>query len=118
MPLSVEEKEFKNYVIDLMQTIGPVRARAMFGGYGIFLDGVMFALIADSVLYLKVDETTEDEFKQKDLEPFSYSKKGKIFKMSYYEAPAEVLEDSEEMHFWAKKAYNTARSLSAKKAKK
>ena len=118
MPLSTEEKDFKNFIIDLMQIIGPVHAKAMFGGYGIFLNGVMFALIADSVLYLKVDETTEDEFKYKGLEPFTYSKKGKLFKMSYYEAPAEVLEDSEEMNSWAKKAYNAALNLSAKKVKK
>ena len=118
MPLSPEEKEFKNYIIDLMQSIGPVSAKAMFGGYGIFLNGLMFGLIADSVLYLKVDESTENEFKAKGLEPFTYSKKGKSFKMSYYEAPEDALEDSEEMRSWAQKAYTTALRLSSKKSEK
>ena len=77
MPKSNKEKEFAAYVVDLMQSLGPVQAKAMFGGYGIFLDGLMFALIADSVLYFKVDKTTENDFKLRDLEPFTYNKKGK-----------------------------------------
>jgi DNA transformation protein len=51
----------------------------------------MFGLIADSVLYLKIDQETEDEFTAKGLEPFTYSKKGKEFKMSYYQAPDGVV---------------------------
>ena len=117
MPISAEEKEFKNHIIDLMQSIGPVSAKAMFGGYGIFLNGLMFGLIADSVLYLKADENTENEFIAKGLEPFTYSKKGKSFKMSYYEAPEDVLEDFEEMKSWAQKSYCTALRLSSKKSK-
>ena len=72
MPSSPEEKEFTSYVVDLMQSIGPVNAKAMFGGYGIFLEGLMFGLVADSVLYLKVDKETENEFKAKGLEQFTY----------------------------------------------
>ena len=56
MPPSSVEKEFVSYVVELMQSIGPVHAKAMFGGHGIFLEGLMFGLIADSVLYLKVDK--------------------------------------------------------------
>jgi DNA transformation protein len=67
MPSSPEEKEFTSYVVDLMQSIGPVNAKAMFGGYGIFLEGLMFGLVADSVLYVKVDKKTENEFKAKGL---------------------------------------------------
>lgn len=115
MPLSTEEKEFKNYVVDLMQSLGPVSAKAMFGGYGIFLHGVMFALIADSVLYVKVDDEMEEEFKSKGLEPFTYSRKGKSINMSYYEAPEETLDDAQEMNHWAQKSYNAALRLSRKK---
>jgi DNA transformation protein len=82
MPVSKEEKEFVTYVVDLMQSLGPVRAKSMFGGHGIFLEGLMFGLIADSVLYFKVDQQTEMEFKARGLEAFKYNKKGKEFKMS------------------------------------
>ncbi|MBU0480706.1 MAG: TfoX/Sxy family protein [Proteobacteria bacterium] len=117
MPPSPAEKEFTTYIVDLMQSIGPVSAQAMFGGYGIFLDGLMFALIADSVLYLKVDKETEDEFKAMGLEPFTYNMKGKEVKMSYYQAPEATLEDGEEMKSWATKAYSSALRAAAKKRK-
>lgn len=118
MPTSPEEKEFTAYIVDLMQSIGPVSAKAMFGGYGIFLEGLMFGLVVDGVLYLKVDKKTENEFKAKGLEPFTCNMKGKDIKMSYYEAPEEVLEDDEEMNFWATKAYGTALKIASKKRKK
>ena len=118
MPVSNEEKEFVTHVVDLMQSIGPVRAKGMFGGHGIFLEGLMFGLIADSVLYLKVDKETENEFKARGLEAFTYNKKGKEFKMSYYQAPEEALEDVEEMNLWANKAYGTALKAVSKKPKK
>ncbi len=50
MPASKKEKEFTSYIVDLMQSIGPVSAKRMFGGYGIFLKGVMFAIIVESAL--------------------------------------------------------------------
>jgi DNA transformation protein len=118
MPTSNIEKEFVSYVVDLMQSIGPVRAKGMFGGHGIFLEELMFGLVADSTLYLKTDKETEIEFKERGLEAFTYYKKGKEFKMSYYQAPEEALEDSEEMNCWANKAYTTALRAASKKRKK
>ena len=118
MASTPEEKEFTSYVVDLMQSIGPVNAKAMFGGYGIFLEGLMFALIADSVLFLKVDGESENEYKAKGLEKFTYFKKGKEYKMSYCQAPEETLEDINEMNSWALKAYKAAQRASAKKQKK
>jgi DNA transformation protein len=118
MPASKKEKEFVSYVVELMQSIGPVYAKGMFGGHGIYLDGLMFALIADSVLYLKIDEDTEDLFKDKGLEAFTYIKKGKACKMSYYQAPEETLEDNEQMSAWANRAYTAALKAASKKRKK
>ncbi|MBU0729416.1 MAG: TfoX/Sxy family protein [Proteobacteria bacterium] len=118
MPASNQEKEFVSYLVELMQSIGPVRAKGMFGGHGIFLKGLMFGLVADSVLYLKADTETENEFKTRGLEPFTYHQKGKELKMAYYQAPEEALEDSEEMNSWATRAYNTALRAASKKGKK
>jgi DNA transformation protein len=118
MTISKDEKEFVTYVVDLMQSIGPIRAKSMFGGHGIFLDGLMFGLVADSILYLKVDKETENEFKAKGLEAFTYNKKGKEFKMSYYQTPEEALEDADEMKFWADKAYGAALRAASKKREK
>jgi DNA transformation protein len=115
MPLSDREKEFASYVVDLMQLIGPVYAKSMFGGHGIFLEKLMFALIADSTLYLKADKVNEQEFKSKGLEQFSYMKQGKEYKMSYFQAPEESLEDGEIMREWANSAYSAALRAAAKK---
>ncbi|GMR16216.1 MAG: hypothetical protein BMS9Abin31_0530 [Gammaproteobacteria bacterium] len=117
MPAS-QKKVFVSYVVELMQSIGSVHAKSMFGGYGIYLDGLMFGLVADSVLYLKSDKETEIEFKTKGLEAFTYNKKGKKYKISYYQAPEEALEDGEEMNFWAKKAYGVALKAASKKREK
>ena len=118
MPPTPDEKEFTKYIVDLMQSIGPVSAKSMFGGYGVFLDGLMFGIIADDALYLKVDQEIESEFKAMDLEPFTYNKKGKEFKMSYYQAPERALENGVEMNLWATKAYNAALRAASKKKKK
>lgn len=115
MQTSHEEKEFISHVVELMQSIGPVRAKGMFGGHGIFLEGLMFGLVADGVLYLKIDKETEDEFKARGLEAFTYYKKGKEFKMSYYQAPEEALEDRRIMKTWASKAYRTALRIASKR---
>jgi DNA transformation protein len=118
MTSSNADKEFVSYVVELMQSIGPVRAKAMFGGHGVFLKGLMFGLIADSALYLKVDKETKSEYIARGLEMFTYYKKGKEFRMSYYQVPEEALEESEEMNTWANKAYSTALRVASKKHKK
>ena len=118
MPPSPAEKEFAAYIVDLMQSIGLVSARAMFGGYGIFHDALMFGIIADNVLYLKADKETENDFKDMGLEPFTYQKQGKELKMSYYQAPEEALDNAEEMNHWAAKAYRTAVRAASKQQKK
>jgi len=112
-----KEKEFVSYIVELMQSMGPVHSKSMFGGHGIFLDGLMFGLIADNVLYLKIDTQTEADFISKDLEPFTYAKKNKVFKMNYYQAPEETLEDNEQMNTWANTAYTVAIRAAEKKKK-
>ena len=103
-----EENDFVRYVVDMMQIIGPVTSKAMFSGHGLFLGGLMFAIIVDNVLYLKADKQNENDFREQGLEPFEYNKKGKTIKMSYYQAPEESLEDSEVMRNWANSSYNAA----------
>ena len=117
MPVSNETQEFINYVVDLMQSIGPVVPKRMFGGHGIFLDGLMFGLIADGVLYLKADKDNKTKFTDRGLVAFKYSKKGKEYSMSYYQAPDEALEDSDVMNHWANNAYNTALKAATKNQK-
>jgi DNA transformation protein len=102
--------EFVDYLLEQMQPLGPVTAKAMFGGYGIYIDDLMFALVADDVLYLKTNTDNLPDFEQRGLCPFSYTRNGKSFNMSYSEAPAEVLEDTDIMRRWGNRAIAAALS--------
>jgi len=115
MSSSNEASEFVSYIVDLMQSIGPVQAKRMFGGHGVFLDGLMFALIVDGTLYLKADKDSEQAFREKGLQAFSYYKQGRETKLSYYQAPEDALEDSELMREWAGRAYACAVRAAVKK---
>ena len=111
--------EFVEYLLELLEPFGPVKAKAMFGGFGIYRRDLMFALVADDTLYLKADQKSRSEFESRGLSPFVYKMKGKEFSMSYYKAPDEALEDPEEMAQWAKKAYEAAvRATQGKSMKK
>ena len=79
---------FVDGVLGSLLPLGPVRARAMFGGWGLFLDDVMFGLIARERLYLKVDAETEPRFAAAGAEAFTYLRQGKRVALSYWEAPS------------------------------
>ena len=101
-------KEFREFVADQLAGLGPVAVRSMFGGAGIFLDGVMFALIADDVLYFKVDDRTRERYDAEGLGPFAYRKGDRILHMSYYEIPDRLYDDPAEMTDWARDAHQAA----------
>ena len=100
--------EYVDYLHEVFGQFGPIQPRRMFGGYGIFHKGLMFALVADDVLYLKADETIASHFEERELEQFSYEKNGKAFRMSYYMAPEEVFDDPEVAKVWAARSYAAA----------
>ena len=114
MPAASPDQEFADYVVELIRTSGPVRAQRMFGGHGLFREGLMFGLIADGVLYLKADRVTDGEFKRKGLPAFSYLKQGKRFTLSYYQIPDEALDSGGVMRRWADEAYAVALRAAAK----
>ncbi len=100
--------EFVGNLKEVFTLFGPINAKRMFGGYGIYHDGLMFALVADDVLYLKADKQSADIFIKQGLRPFEYDKKGKTVTMSYYTAPEEIFDDPEEAKVWAVRAYEAA----------
>ncbi len=100
--------QFVDHLLELMQPWGKVSARRMFGGHGLYRDGVMFALVAYDTLYLKADGDTKARFIEAKSEPFVYDGKGKPIEMSYWRAPADCLEDASVMTEWCRLAYATA----------
>lgn len=106
--MSARSNEFVNHLLDLLEPLGPISARRMFGGHGIYLDRTMFGLVAGDTLYLKVDDESRAEFVAAGLEPFRYARKGKSYQMSYHAAPEDALEDAELLRDWARRAVDAA----------
>ena len=101
--------EYLDFIKEQLSGFGPVTARRMFGGAGIFRDGLMFALIADETLYLKADKASQGDFEALSLPPFTYGTKVRTRTvMSYWRAPEVCLDDPDEMAAWARKAYGAA----------
>ena len=105
---------FTERIMALLTPLGPVRARRMFGGTGIFMDDLMFALIAGGMLYLKVDADSEPEFARTRSTPFTYRRQGREISMSYWSAPDGALDDMAALQPWATAALGAARRAKAK----
>jgi DNA transformation protein len=108
--------ETVEHLLELMKPFGTVTARSMFGGWGLYREGVFFAIVADDVLYLKTDDETRAAFEAQHLEPFVFkTKDGTGTAMSYRRAPDEALESAEEMARWARLGWQAALRAAAKK---
>lgn len=103
------ESEFVHFVVESLRPLGLVVAKRMFGGHGIFLHNLMFALVAWDTLYFKVDDGNRHAYEAKGLEPFTYTgQQGRPMKMSYWEAPPEGLDDPEILVDWGRDAHAAA----------
>ena len=100
--------EYVTYVVDQLGEFGAVTARRMFGGAGLYHEGLFFGLIADDCLYLKVDESNRPDYESAGCKPFRPFPEGKNYAMGFYEVPGNVLEDPEVLARWAAKAHEVA----------
>jgi DNA transformation protein and related proteins len=107
--------EYRDWVIEQLRDAGSVSGRSMFGGYGIYLDGAIFGLIDDDILYLKVDDSNRPDFEAVGMGPFRPFKDSAEV-MQYYEVPAEVLEDRTRLADWAHRAAAVSRRSIARRS--
>ena len=110
-------QELATHIIDLLDSFGPCDARRMFGGFGIFHQGLMIGLLADGSLYLKADAETRDKFSAEGSVAFSYLRQGKECRLSYYLAPEAFFEDNDVCRHWAGLAFDAALRNPSKKTK-
>lgn len=106
--MAVERSEFVDYLTEVFAELGPVSARRMFGGFGLYHDDLMFALVADDVLYLKADAESESAFVERELSRFEYMKQGRPVRMSFFAAPEEIFDDPEQARDWGRLALQAA----------
>lgn len=91
----------------------------MFGGVGVYFDGVFFAIIDDGVIYFRTSETTRASFESDGSHPFTYgTKTGPVEIASYWRLPERLLDDPDELCEWAQNAIAAARDVNAAKQKK
>lgn len=107
--------QFTDFLGEVLLDFGEISVRKMFGGYGVYHEGIMFGLVADDTLYLKTDASTEAIFIAAGLRPFEYDKGNKVVKMSYYQAPEIIFDDPLEALKWATLAFETAQSVKKKR---
>lgn len=94
---------FVSHCLELLAPLGAVRARRMFGGYGLYIGDVFVALIADERLYMKTDDTSRAAFEDAGCEPFAYSRRDRAaVTLSYWTAPEQALDSARAMEPWAR----------------
>ncbi len=111
-----KDSSFHDYVIgEVFREIPGVTSRPMFGDWGVYRDGIFFAIIAGGRLYFKADETNQADYEQAGSEPFVYKgKDGKKMTMSYWELPAEVMEQPDELATWVEKSLQASKKSKKK----
>lgn len=102
------DEAYIEYLRELLAPLGKISNKKMFGGHGIYCDGVIMGLVIDEAFYLKVDEETRQLFTDKGCEPFTYEMKSRRVAMSYWSVPDDAMESSEQMLPWAKLALGAA----------
>jgi DNA transformation protein len=107
---------YVDYVLEQLKPLGAVRARSMFGGHGVYCGALFFALIASETLYFKVDDANRADYERHGKQPFMPFPDKPEMVMSYYEVPADVIEDPEELVRWAQRALAVALRAASKKA--
>tara|TARA_R110002072_G_scaffold213520_2_gene370787 strand:- start:649 stop:1002 length:354 start_codon:yes stop_codon:yes gene_type:complete len=89
------------YLLDELHTLGVVSTKRMFGGHGLFVNGLMFSIVVDDVVYLKGDEKSARIYTDAGCPRFTYMRKDKPVHLNYYQAPDSSLDDPLELHHWA-----------------
>lgn len=97
-----------DHLADLFAPLGGVSIRRMFGGLGVFRQGLMFALVADDVLHFKTDEETLPRFATEGCGPFVFGSKRGPVEMSYWRAPERLYDEPDDFAEWAREAFAVA----------
>lgn len=105
---------FTAFVVEQLDLCGPITAKRMFGGVGIYSGDIFFAIIADDVLYLKVDDSNRRDFERAGSGPFRpYGDERET--IQYYSVPVSVLEDADALARWGRKAISAAIAAKSRK---
>lgn len=102
------DPSFLTFVLEVLAPLGRLSARRMFGGHGLFHEGLMFGLVFREQLYLKVDGQSQQQFEAAGLPPFSYTRQGKVVALSFHRAPDSVFDEPDQARHWGRLALDAA----------
>lgn len=107
---------FHEFVQELFSGLGAIHIRRMFGGAGVFREGIMFALLADETIYLKADETLRSRLMQEGGEAFLYvrSADSRPIDLGYVSMPTHAMDDPEDAAGWGRLAFEVAVAAKSK----
>jgi len=112
----VASDSFAEFLREQLAPLGRVTMRRMFGKTGVFCDGLMLGMVADDVLYFRVDEHNRTAFKEaQSSPPLSYEKKGCTIDLSFWRAPERLFDEPDELVTWARAALAAARRVAAQR---
>ncbi len=106
---------FKEFVLDQLSALPELRAKAMFGGHGLYSGANFFGILIEGQLYFKVDAASRAAYVERGMKPFTYTKAKKVMTMSYYEVPPDILEDRERAVAWANQSIRLAAAPAGQK---
>ena len=115
----VASDSFGWYLREQLTPLGPVTMRRMFGKTGVFCNGLMFAMVTDDTLYVRVDAGNRTIFKEAEsAAPLNYEKKGQTIDLSFWRVPERLLDEPDELVVWARAALAAARRVAADRGRK
>jgi len=110
------DDSFRDFVLDQLNAVSEVRARAMFGARGLYSGETFFGILDAGRLFFKTNFASQSDYLSCGMEAFTYEARGKTIALGFHEVPPDVLENAAELTLWAQKAIRVA--ISSKKTKK
>ena len=112
----VASSGFVDFLREQFAPLGPVTLRRMFGKTGVFCDGLMFGMVTEDELYLRVDEHNQADFSEaRSSPPLTYEKQGRVIDLSFWRAPDRLLDDPDELVSWARSALGAAHRVAERR---
>ena len=110
--MAVKDDSFRDFVLDQLTPLGEVECRRMFGGGGLYANDVFFGILWRARLFFKTDDRSRPQYMDLGMKPFKPNAKQTL--TSYYEVPADVLEDGDRLVEWARDAVRSSRGTGKK----
>jgi DNA transformation protein len=114
----VASDTFAEFLREQLAPLGRVAMRRMFGKTGVFCEGVMFGMVTDNTLYVRVDEQNRVTFKEAEsFPPLNYQKNGSAIDLAFWRVPERLMDEPDELVVWARAALGAARRVAAKRGR-